>query len=43
MLDLQPGAPTFEGHYDFELLEQVRGAACISTKSTMGTGPSVVY
>jgi hypothetical protein len=29
LLDMQPAPPAFESKYDFDLLEQVRGKACV--------------
>jgi len=42
LLDMQPSRPTFVGAYDFDLLDHVRGSACMSaTKAAFEE--SVVY
>jgi hypothetical protein len=42
MLNVQPGSrPAIVGAYDFDLLDPVRGSACIKRASSSGT--SVVY
>jgi hypothetical protein len=37
MLNLQPAPPTFAGQYDFDLLDQVRGKACVN-RAKLQTG-----